>query len=181
MRLRLRALCLGALAYMRDLRGSSRRCTPRSPPTNTFQEHAPNAKVLAHPFREQGQTLPPRWRAPRQNCPRCQHGRQHKPGALNLYHLGWIETEDIVPPLLSGVLTVPTLPLCIWATQTRVASQAFGIGQVTPNATAMAVTMQQPHQEEAKSAQVLAKEHNPFNKLIVVLDTVGDADHSLQM
>jgi hypothetical protein len=45
----------------------------------------------------------------------------------------------------------------------------------------MAVTMQQPHQEEAKSAQVLAKEHNPFNKLIVVLDTVGDADHSLQM
>jgi len=74
-----------------------------------------------------------------------------------------METDKLSPPLPSRVLPVLILPLCIWAVQSRAASQAFGIGQVTPNATAISVAMQQLRWEEAKCAQVLAGQHSPFD------------------
>ena len=62
-----------------------------------------------------------------------------------------MKTENITPPLPSGVLTVPTLPLCTWATQSLAAFQVFNIG----HGIFLAMAMPQQCREEDQCAHML--------------------------
>ncbi len=105
-RLRLQALCRGALTYASSVRGNR-----RPPPAPTDKSSDP--KVLRHPFRTRGQPLPPRKRGRQHKRPRCRPGRRHRPRA---------------PDSGGGPLC---MPLIFWAAQTMAASTLLGVGETT--------------------------------------------------
>jgi hypothetical protein len=103
-RLRLQALCRGALAYASSVWGYR-----RPPPTPTKKISDP--KVLRHPFHTPGKPLPPRKRGRRHKQPRRRPGRRHRPRA----------------PDSGGGSSC--MPLIFWAAQTMAASTLLGVGE----------------------------------------------------
>jgi hypothetical protein len=81
-----------------------------------------------------------------------------------------MKTEDITPLLPSGVLMVPTLPLCIWASQSRTASQAFNIGHPA----FLVAAMQQQCKEEDRCAQMQVKPNASIDGEILCICTEYD-------